>query len=248
MVKPKTPEAPEIQKSISAGEALKRVRHKKMLYTAASTTTGAVSLALGMFASTGLLLLGPTLNAVTILNKYARIEKVIELFQSEFGESEIQILSDLEMEGGDDPDREYDRIDLYIRFPKKTQIFITVRSMGKNTVAYNEVSETLLIKRSRGRTSEVQPCPILGLNQNKQWLTKNRKAFDLSSNAVFKTATAKVLVIWNETKLANHRQELYSDIGKGKYLTLFKEGTKTFVVEQERLADFVRDWLTHLEK
>lgn len=241
------PEDLENQSLAFNAERLERVRHQKMLYTMVSAATGATALALGsIVAPTGLLLLGSTFDAVTVLNKYARIEKVIELLLQEFGELDVQVFPALETLTDEGSQKGYGQIDLYIRFPKKTQIFITIRSMGENTVVYNEAKGSLLIKRSRGRTSEVQPCPMTGLNENKQWLVRNRKAFDLSSNQVLKTVTAKVLVIWKNTKLADHREELYSNIGKEKYLTLFKEGTKTFVVEQERLANFVRDWLAHI--
>ena len=243
----KSPEGLEIQNRASNMERLKRVRQQKNLYTMGSAATVATGLALGLTASsTGLLLLGPALDAINTLNKYVRIEKVSELLLQEFNGLDIQVFPALEMMADGDFQRKYNQVDLYVRFPKKTQIFITIRSMGKNTVVYSEAKESLLIKRSRGRTNEVQPCPLVGLNENKQWLVKNRKAFDLSSNQVLKTATAKILVIWNETKLADHRQELYSHIGQEKYLTLFKGGTKTFVVEKERLANFVRDWLTQL--
>lgn len=182
-----------------------------------------------------------------IITRYARIYDIIERLYDEFNNSDIEILHDLDMREDDERRKEYTYLDLYVRLPK-TQLFIAIRAMGKRVIVFKENKETLCIRRTKGRVNEVQPCPLLGLNDAKRWLMRNRKLFGLSSNQVMKVPSAKVLVLWGDTMLEQHRDELYSSIGNGKYLNVSKKGTKTFVVHQEDIARFARDWLTHIGK
>ncbi|MEM1307941.1 MAG: hypothetical protein AAGF98_00315 [Cyanobacteria bacterium P01_H01_bin.153] len=218
---------------------------KSVTFWLSSTIAFAMLLHVNPFVIVPLLI---SSSAATGIAKCARVEAMLTELEKEFKDTDMQVFSLLGMVEPGAPKREYEQVDLHLRFrdPKRTQIFITVRSMGKNSVVYSEGKESLLIKRKNRDRTVVTPCPLIGLNENREWLTRNRKELGLSSRDVTKAATAKVLVLWNETKLAKHRDELYSEIGNGRYLTLFKRGVKTFVVEQERLATFVRDWLTHL--
>ena len=191
------------------------------------------------------LLLGVSHASIRTTAKCARLFKVLDkLLKDEFlsgrGMEAFPILAMEET-------TEHSYVDLYIRFPGRTQIFIATRSAGKNTIVYHEARESLRVKRVKRSNFDIKPCPLMGLNESKRWLEKNRQMFGLSSRQVLKTPTAKVLVVSGQTQIAPHRDELYTEIGSREYLTLFKRGTKTFVVMEDDLAEFIRDWLTHLD-
>lgn len=190
----------------------------------------------------GLLLLTGSYSVAGKTAKSARIAIMLELLINEFepiGMQAFPLVTTRDNTG-------HNYIDLYVRFPKG-QLFIETRSVGNGALIYNEAKETLYLKRKKKGLSEIRPCPLLGLNDSKKWLAKNRHRFHLTSRQATKTPTVKVLVAWGETKISAHREQLYTKIGERKYLTLSKRSATTFVVTYEELATFIRDWLSRFE-
>ncbi|WP_228035813.1 hypothetical protein [Oculatella sp. LEGE 06141] len=144
------------------------------------------------------------------------------------------------------PVEEANPIDLFVRFPKKTHLFIALRSKGNTKIIYNEAIEEISVKKKKGRASRWEPNPLVELSDQERWLTKNRDLFGMTSREASKTPTAKVLVVCSPTKIDEHREELYSEVGTFKTLALRRKGT-AFVIQEEELLDFVAAWLAKYE-
>ena len=137
-------------------------------------------------------------------------------------------------------------IDLFVRFPQRTHLFISIRSKGKTEIVYNEATEELIVKKENNKTSKWEPNPLVELADYKNWLSKNRQLFGMSAKEAQKTPTAKILLLWQPTKADEHREELYSEIGSLKTLVLKRKGS-AFVIQQEELLNFVEAWLARYE-
>lgn len=172
--------------------------------------------------------------------KVVRLLQTLKLLLETFESKGIEIYPRIPVEG-------MNPIDLFIRFPKKTHLFISIRSKGDTEVVYNEATEALRIKKKNGTTSEWKPNPLVELADQGRWLGKNRWMFGLSTKDAQKTPTAKVLVLWNPTKAEQHRDELYSEIGALRTLAIRRKGT-AFIIQQEEILEFVGAWLNRYEK
>jgi hypothetical protein len=173
---------------------------------------------------------------LVITQKLARLEKLTDLLLQEFNSVGIEIFP---LPGG-----EKNPIDLFIRFPRTTHLFISIRSIGDREVVYNEAREALqLRKKDKNGLTTWKPCPLLELADYEKWLNKNRDKFAMSSREATKTPTAKVLVLCPPTKAApNLNEHLYSEVGTMRILALRRKGT-TFVIPEEEVTEFVRAWL-----
>jgi hypothetical protein len=174
------------------------------------------------------------------IEKIARLKQVATLLLEEFKSKGIQIFPVIEIQ-------DKNPIDLFIRFPGKTHLFISIRSKGDSSIVYNEVKEVLQVRRKKNRLGTWQPCPLVELGDYKSWLDKNRAIFGMSSREAQKTPTARVLVLWNPTKASpNHSEHLYTEIGQMKVLVLKRKGS-AFVIRESEVSEFVRNWLSKYE-
>lgn len=244
----RAPENPPEMETPPHNEAgLQMVEDQRTFYSSVFWTSSIGSFFMAFVLGTlpGLFLLAVTHHAATAVTKLSRIlingRKLLE----EFLKDDIQIFPAV-ITG---EEVKHHRIDLYVRFPGRAQFFILFRSMGNHQIVYNEARESIQIRKRRKGTTNVSPCPLLDLSKGQRWLVaKNRQLFGLSSRQASKTSTARVLVICGDTKISSkNRDELYTTIGGNRYLALPKRGV-TFVVMENDLATFVRDWLTHSSK
>lgn len=199
---------------------------------------GGSAIATGSFVNpAGFLLFAAAYKPLIRVQKLARIKTVFSLLLEHFGDQEVQVFPIIQIDGKNP-------IDLYVRFPKKTQLFISIRSKGDNKIAYNQAKEVLQVRKKRGGgTSIWEPCPLVELGDYKSWLDKNRGLFGLSSKEAQKTPTAKVLVLWHPTKAQDHTDSLYSEVGDMKLLAISRKGT-AFVIQEEEILNFVKSWLS----
>ncbi|GCL38190.1 MULTISPECIES: hypothetical protein [Sphaerospermopsis] len=171
------------------------------------------------------------------VEKIARLEKLTTILLEEFKSEGIEIFPVLQVE-------DKNPIDLFIRFPRKTHLFISIRSLGDREVVYNEAREILQVrKKNKGGLTTWKPCPLLELADYEKWLNKNRSLFDMSSREATKTRTAKVLVLWHPTrKASNLNEHLYAEVGSMRTLALRRKGTM-FVIQEEEVTELVKSWL-----
>jgi len=226
-------------------EALEQLRKEKDVLSSQAMAAGGGAIAAGTFFPPGLLLFGLAYSPMVRVEKIARLEKVTTLLLENFADQGIQVFPVQGLEEAQGVTI-HNPIDLFIRFPKKTHIFLSIRSKGDSEVVYNESKEVLQIKRKRGGLSIWHPCPLVELADYKVWLDKNRALFSLSSREAQKTPTARVLVLWHPTRSEDHNPHLYSELGDIKILALRRKGT-AFVIQEEEILNFVRAWLSRFE-
>lgn len=171
--------------------------------------------------------------------KVYRLLKWMRVLLERFESEEIQIYQRIPIE-------EENPIDLFIRFPKRAHLIVSIRSRGDAKFVYNEVSEEVRVRKKDRTTSRWSPNPLVELADQERWLAKHRFLFGMTSKEAYKTPTAKVLMLCSPTKIDQHRDELYSEVGALKPLTIRRKGS-AFVISEEELADFVAAWLARYE-
>lgn len=203
--------------------------------------TGGVALGTGSFINPlGWLAFALAYKPLVRVQKLVRLEKIITLLLQEFNSFGIQVFPVLKIQ-------DKNPVDLFIRFPGKTHLFISIRSKGDSLIVYNEAKEVLQVRRKKNRLGTWEPCPLVELGDYKSWLDKNRAIFGMSSREAQKTPTARVLVLWPPTKASpNHNEHLYTEIGNMKVLVLKRKGS-AFVIPEEEVTEFVRNWLGKYE-
>lgn len=218
--------------------ALEMIREAIEHESAVALAAGGFALGTGGFISPfGWLAFALAYKPLVRIQKLARLEKLTALLLDEFKSDEIQVFPVIKVENKNP-------IDLFIRFPRKTHLFISIRSKGDSEIVYNEKREILQVKRkNKGGLRTWEPCPLVELADYKSWFDKNRDLFGMSSREAQKTPTAKVLVLWPPTKAAeDHNSHLYSELGGMKILALRRKGT-AFVIQQEEITEFIKAWL-----
>ncbi|WP_196520530.1 hypothetical protein [Nostoc sp. WHI] len=222
--------------------ALEMLREAKDYASTQALAAGGAALATGgIIHPFGWVLFGLAYKPLIRIQKLARLEKLTALLLNEFKSQGIQVFPVLKPE-------DKNPIDLFIRFPRKTHLFISIRSRGDSQVVYNEKREILQVKKKdKNGLTTWKPCPLVELSDYERWLTKNRDLFGMSSKEVTKTPTAKVLVLWSPTQAASdHNPHLYSEMGSMKILALRRKGT-TFVIQEEEVTEFIKAWLAKYE-
>ncbi|MBW4458342.1 MAG: hypothetical protein KME55_40335 [Nostoc indistinguendum CM1-VF10] len=218
--------------------AFEKIREAKDYASAQALVAGGAALATGGgIHPLGWLLFGLAYKPLVVTQKLARLEKLGTLLFDEFKSLDVQVFPVIPVEDNNP-------IDLFIRFPRTTHLFISIRSKGDREIVYNEAREVLQVKRKDKNGLKLwQPCPLVELADYEKWLNKNRDKFLMSSREAQKTPTAKVLVLCPPTKAANtHNEHLYSEVGSMKILALRRKGT-AFVIQEEEVTEFVRAWL-----
>jgi len=233
---------------IHNGEALEQLRRERDILSGEAFAAGSAAAAAGVFVNPAafLLLLG-VYSPLIRGTKAVRLEQASSLLLDQFGDQGIQIFP---VQGVDRSQgiSKNNPIDLFVRFPKRTHLFISIRSKGDREVVYNEAREILQVRKNgKAGLTTWNPCPLLELAGYEKWLDKNRAVFGMSSREAQKTPAAKVLVLWHPTRAAeNLNPNLYSEVGERRILALRRKGT-TFVIQEEELLPFVQAWLAKYE-
>lgn len=215
---------------------LKLSKDKEFAYGVVVGTTSFAAATFLIIHALGWLIFGLIYKPLHRIQKLARVQELTEQLLNQFKNENIQVFPLLPVESSNP-------IDLFIRFPKKTHLFVSIRSKGDAKIIYNETKEILQVrKKDGGGLSTWIPCPLDELADYKRWLDKNRDSFGMSSREAQKTPTTRVLVLWHPTKTANHKEHLYSQFGTMKILSPRKKGT-TFITHDDEFVDFVKAWL-----
>jgi len=218
--------------------ALEMLREAKDYASTQALAAGGAALATGGIVHPfGWVLFGLAYKPLVVTQKLARLEKLGTLLFDEFKSLDVQVFPVIPVEDNNP-------IDLFIRFPRTTHLFISIRSIGDREVVYNEAREALqLRKKDKNGLTTWKPCPLLELADYEKWLNKNRDLFAMSSREATKTPTAKVLALWPPTRAASNLNEhLYSSVGSMRILALRRKGTM-FVIQEGEVIEFVRAWL-----
>jgi hypothetical protein len=174
------------------------------------------------------------------IEKLTRLITIMEALLNEFEPSGIRIFPTITQPEGNP-------IDLFVQFPYKAHIIISIRSKGKGQVVYQPERKMLYFKRSDKGTRIWLPCPLSELGRYTMWMNKNRLMFGMSSKEIRNLPLAKVLVLWEPTSLNRHRQHLDSTVGSVERFAITGKGV-AFLIMKEEVTDFIKAYLASYEK
>ena len=166
------------------------------------------------------------------VEKLTRIIEVMEELLTEFKPMGIQIYPAMEAEG------ENNAIDLFLRFPRQLHIFMSIRSKGDAKVSFHEDKKSLYVRREKKGKKDWKPCPLTELNSYTTWLNRQRLRFNMSSKEARNIPLTKLLILWEPSKLEDHPQHLYLNIGSVELLG-FRHRGLAFVYQREDVMKFV---------
>ncbi len=192
----------------------------------------------GVMHPLGWLIFGLAYKPLVVTQKLVRLQRLGTSIFHEFENEGVQVFPTLPVENNNP-------IDLFVRFPRTTHLFISIRSKGDREIVYNEAREVLQVKRKDNNGLKLwNPCPLVELADYEKWLNKNKDKFLMTSREAQKTPTAKVLVLCPPTKASpNHKEHLYTEIGDMRVLVLRRKGS-AFVITESEVNNFVRAWLS----
>jgi len=220
-------------------EALEQLEKHDKLLTGAYCGFGSLLIggaALGLpFSPITLGALAPMAFLLNRTQKFNRVARTTKALLDAFGDS-VVITPRIDVP-------EARPIDLFVRFPGRVLLLISIRSKGKSRIIYNEQTETLCFrfKRPRAGLQKWQPDPLTELSEYQRWLMKNRRLLGLSSREVSKPL-AKVLMLAGETSLDDHQEHLYSMMDGQRVLWIRKKGTAA-VITEEQIVSFTKAYL-----
>jgi hypothetical protein len=174
------------------------------------------------------------------ITKLTRLIDVMEDILSKFESSGVRIFPTITQPEGNP-------IDLFVQFPKKAHLLISIRSKGNGQVVYNPERKALYFKRSEKGRRIWLPCPLTELGDYTMWMNKNRLIFGMSSKDIRNLPLAKVLTLWEPTSLNRHRQLLDSKVGSVERFAITGKGV-AFLIMKEEVTDFIQAYLASYEK
>jgi hypothetical protein len=234
------PDLDSITLPIHNREALQQLELEKDHLSIVSNAVGVAAACSGIFVnSAGFLILAAAYRPLIRLEKVARLIKVMNILLEHFESQGVQIFPSLQV-----PDNQ--PLDLFVRFPQKAHLLISIRSKGDAEIVFKEENETLYVKRKGKGSRYWKPCPLVELGNYTNWLNKNRQLFGISAKEVRNTPLAKVLALWHPTKIDEHNEHLYSTISEIKLLVLRRKGT-SFVIQEEDVINFIKAYLAKYE-
>lgn len=219
-------------------EVLQQLEREREVLTAQCLLLGTV-MVLGLaFWNSGVAL---GLAPFAILSK--RLQKVSQLFLlmgvilDEFESLGVELFCRLDVP-------EHQPIDLFVKFPTKEFMLISIRSLGDCKIVYNEMTSALYARRKKGKGLKIwMPNPLHELSDQETWLRKNKRSLFGTTSKDSRAPLAKVLVLWHLTKLAEHTEQLYRLMDGQKFLCIRQKGT-VFVIESEQVVSFIRAYLS----
>ncbi len=230
--------------------ALKRLEEEdKWLATAYSAAGGVV--AATVFVPEPVTKLGGFLTGMVagslLLKRTQKINSILRnarALDEAFQEQQIQIFPDL-------PVPERSRLDMLLKFPvppRKTLFAVALRSQGKATIFYHEQKQALYIRQYKGGLKLWKPDHIEQLALQESWLRQNRQQELFGTSHRDKTrSVVKLLVLTGQTRLGQHNDALYTNIGDQKVLLLQRRST-IYVLEEKQLVLFIKAWLDPARK
>jgi hypothetical protein len=201
---------------------------------AGTVATGGVVFTNPLVAGGGIVALNVLLKRIEKTNRIIRVgTQILDTFENQG----LEMYACLEIPG-------HNPLDLFLRFPS-AMLLISIRSMGNASIVFKEDNETLYVKRKGKGSKQWLPDPLIELSEYQSWLKINRQRFGMSSKESRKPLV-KVLVMSGESKINEHREQLYSSPFGENLLTLSRKGTALVILE-DQLIDFVKAHLARYE-
>jgi hypothetical protein len=201
---------------------------------AGTVATGGVVFTNPLVVGGGIVALNVLLKRIEKNSRLIRVgTKILDTFENQG----LEMYSCLEVPG-------HNPLDFFLRFPS-AMVLISIRSMGNASIVFKESNETLYVRRKGKGSKQWLPDPLLELSEYQAWLKANRQEFGMSSKESRKPLV-KVLVMSGESKINEHREQLYSNAAGENLLTLSRKGTAIVILE-DQLIDFIKAHLAKYE-
>jgi hypothetical protein len=157
-------------------EALHQLEKEQESLVLQGTVSSAVAAGTGVFGNPlGFFIFALAYRPLIRLEKLARIIKVMRVLLEEFQDMGILVFPCLQVP-------EHEPLDLFVIFPEKIHLLISIRSKGDCKIVFNEENETLYTKHKKKRIRKWLPCPLVELSDYHFWLGKNRRTFGITAD------------------------------------------------------------------
>ncbi len=225
--------------------ALKRLEEEDSWLTTAYSAAGSV-VAATVFVPEPVTKLSGFLTGMVggslLLKRTQKINSILrnaKALDEAFKEQQLQIFPDL-------PVPERGRLDMLLKFPippRKTLFAIALRSQGKATIFYHEQKQSLYVRQDKGGLKLWKPDHIEQLALQEFWLRQNRQQELFGTSHRDKNrSVVKLLVLTGQTKLGQHNEALYTNVGDQRVL-LLRRRSSIYVLEEKQLLLFIKAWL-----
>lgn len=222
--------------TVSNREVLQQLEREREVLTAQCLLLG-TGMVLGLaFWNSGVALgLAPLAILLKRLQKVSQLVLLMGVILDEFESLGVELFSRLDVPN-------CQPLDLFIRFPTKIFLIISIRSMGKSKIVFNEKTENLYVKRKGKGMKKWLPDPLTELSDYQAWLRKDRRDLFGGSSNDTRRPTAKVLVLWGEAEPGNHPEHWYDTVDGQKFLWIRKKGAVA-IVKSEQVIDLIKAYL-----
>ena len=241
---PTTPQDDLSQKlapTVNNREMLQQLEKERESLSAQCLLLG-TGMILGMaFWNSGMALaLAPLAVLVKRLQKVSQLIKIVGDILDKFESLGVELFIRLDVPN-------YQPIDLFVKFPTKDFVLLSIRSLGDCKIVYNEKTKALYAKRQKGKgLRQWKPDPINELCEQEFWLRKYRRDLFGGSSKDSRRPLAKILVLWQLTKVANHAEHLYAIMDGQKFLCIRNKGTVS-IIPSEKIINFIEAYLAHMK-
>jgi len=135
------------------------------------------------------------------------------------------------------------QIDFFLRFPDKKFVALMIASRGDSVISFNEKIETLQCRKKGGGLKNWEPDPLSILSLQILWIAKERRDLKGGSSKDARKPVAKMLVLWGDTKLGDHNEELYSTMAGGYRAVWIRKYGSVCIVQEDQVIDAMKAYL-----
>lgn len=174
------------------------------------------------------------------IQKLTQVINVMKAIVGSFEEQGVEVFPFIQIE-------DHKPIDLFVRFPQKVFLLISIETRNNVSVKFNETRNALFVRRKKGKGIKIwKPDPIDHLCQSHLWLKKNRRdLFGGSSKDVRKPLT-RVLLLSGDTHLASHEKHLFWKEDE-RFIQVRTTGNAVLSIEKD-IVELIHLFLSHLSQ
>lgn len=166
------------------------------------------------------------------IQKLAQIIGVMEEILDAYEHEGVEVFPFIEIE-------ERQPIDLFVRFPQKVFLIISVTTRNRVSIKFNEARKMLFVRRpnKKGLSKWGKDDPLQELSISHAWLRKNRRDLFGGSSRDARKPLVRVLVLTGETKVDKHEEHLFYS-GDARFIRVSTPNSGV-MLEKVNLVDFI---------
>ncbi|EAW35981.1 hypothetical protein [Lyngbya sp. PCC 8106] len=174
------------------------------------------------------------------VRKLAQVINVMEAIVDAFEYQGVEVFPFVEIENSEP-------IDLFVRFPQKVFLLISIETRNNVAVKLNEMRNALSVRRKKGKGLKIwEPDPIDRLCQSHIWLKKNRRDLFGGSSKDARKPLIRVLLLSGETHIAPHEKHLFWRESE-KFIQVRTTGNAVLSLQND-IVELIDLFLSHFSK